>query len=179
MSQAAWVPWFHVNTRDVLLYTAWWRPWAALAKTQNMMLSKIPRKPRGLNDFEFVTKSRISIQTCCVSNADSGTVLKRRCHIYVAGPLLCNEKGSVIYFRKSVKAAADQHWHFAWLKLMLIMSEKELGKKWDKCLADGAVKLGKYTRIFHLQWPCNIPAKRGNTQRLLLFPTAVIDWARG
>ena len=23
------------------------------------------------------------------------------------------------------------------------MSEKELGKKWDRCLADGAVKIGK------------------------------------
>ncbi|XP_016891272.2 MICOS complex subunit MIC10 [Cynoglossus semilaevis] len=27
-------------------------------------------------------------------------------------------------------------------KLMFSMSEKELGKKWDRCLADGAIKLG-------------------------------------
>lgn len=26
---------------------------------------------------------------------------------------------------------------------LLNMSEKELGKKWDRCLADGAVKIGK------------------------------------
>ncbi|XP_074538099.1 MICOS complex subunit MIC10 [Halichoeres trimaculatus] len=25
---------------------------------------------------------------------------------------------------------------------MSMMSEKELGKKWDRCLADGAIKLG-------------------------------------
>lgn len=39
----------------------------------------------------------------------------------------------------------------AWHKLMFSMSEKELGKKWDRCLADAAIKLGKYARLFFVK----------------------------
>lgn len=46
----------------------------------------------------------------------------------------------------------------AWHKLTFSMSGTELGKKWDRCLADTAIKFGKYRKVFCLR-------RRGNILR--------------
>ena len=42
----------------------------------------------------------------------------------------------------------ELHLTFVLSQAIANMSEKELGKKWDRCLADGAVKIGKLSRFY-------------------------------
>lgn len=51
---------------------------------------------------------------------------------------------------------------------MFMMSEKELGKKWDRCLADGAIKFGKYPKHTVNLKPINLFLRRGNRQFFLV-----------
>lgn len=41
------------------------------------------------------------------------------------------------------------------------MSEKELGQKWDRCLADCAIKVGKRVSCNHNKLACLAPANDG------------------
>lgn len=68
---------------------------------------------------------------------------------------------SVEVFPTALKASLEIGFTLlAWHKLMFSMSEKELGKKWDRCLADAAIKLGKYSRLFFVKVTLPCPSLR-------------------